>query len=104
MLIIDALAFSVTPPDERSYTWCLSKWPSSWTLGPIKPGGGLFGFRYSARFGDGVGVIAWGGESQNGRVYFSLMGAGLCTCSGLAGAGPMAGVPLCRHQARGRGL
>jgi len=74
--LIDALAFSVTPPDERSYTWVLEQMAQFLDLGPIKPGGGLFGFRYSARFGDGVGVIAWGGESQNGRVYFSLMGQG----------------------------
>lgn len=73
---IDALAFSVTPPDERSYTWVLEEMAQFLDLGPLEMRRGLFGFRYSARFGEGAGVIAWGGESQNGRIYFSLMGQG----------------------------
>jgi len=73
---IDALAFSVTPPDDRSYTWVLEQMAQFLDLGALELRRGLYGFRYSARFGDGAGVIAWGGESQNGRVYFSLMGQG----------------------------
>lgn len=73
---IDALAFSVTPPDERSYTWVLDEMSQFLDLGELEMRRGLFGFRYSGRFGGGAGVIAWGGESQNGRVYFSLMGQG----------------------------
>ena len=45
-------------------------------IGTVEHRKGLFGFRYSARFGDGAGVIAWGGESQNDRVYFSVQGKG----------------------------
>lgn len=45
-------------------------------IGTVEQRKGLFGFRYSARFGDGAGIVAWGGESQRGRVYFSLMGKG----------------------------
>jgi phage replication initiation protein len=74
--LIDALAFSVTPPVKHSYVWLLREMSAFLDLGPIELKGGLFGFRYSARFGDGAGVVAWGGESQNGRVYFSLMGQG----------------------------
>ncbi len=73
---IDALTFSITPPDERSYTWVLEEMSQFLELGTLEMRRGLFGFRYSARFGDGAGVIAWGGESQNGRVYLSLMGQG----------------------------
>lgn len=74
--IIDALAFSIVPPDECSYTWVLEHLRRFLILESIEPKRGMFGFRYSARLGDGAGVIAWGGESQRGRVYVSLMGKG----------------------------
>lgn len=74
--VIDALAFSVVPPDERSYTWVLEQMQQFLPIETIEYRRGLFGFRYSARIGEGVGVIAWGGDSQRGRVFFSLMGQG----------------------------
>ncbi len=74
--IIDALAFSLVPPDEKSYTWLLEKMQHFLPIEAVEHGKGLFGFRYSARFGEGAGVIAWGGDSQRGRVFFSLMGKG----------------------------
>ena len=74
--IIDALAFSLVPPDEMSYVWVVEQMQQFLDLGPLDLRRGMFGFRYSARFGDGAGVIAWGGPSQNGKVYFSLMGKG----------------------------
>lgn len=73
---LDALAFSVVPPDEKSYTWVLEQMQQFLAIETIEYRRGLFGFRYSARIGDGVGVVAWGGESQRGRVFFSLMGQG----------------------------
>jgi phage replication initiation protein len=45
-------------------------------LGSIERRRGLYGFRHSAGVGEGVGVIAWGGESQFGKVFFSIMGKG----------------------------
>ena len=42
----------------------------------LVPGRGCFGFSESARFGDGAGLVAWGGESQRQRVYFSIQGKG----------------------------
>ncbi len=54
-------------------------------IGTVEQRKGLFGFRYSARFGDGAGMIAWGGESQRGRVYFSLMGKGCSRVQDFAG-------------------
>ena len=74
--LIDALAFSVVPPDEKSYVWLLEHMARFLDIGTLEQRKGLFGFRYSARFGDGAGMVAWGGESQRGRVYFSLMGKG----------------------------
>lgn len=72
--IVDALAFSLVPPGECSYTWVLEQVAQFLPIEDFKPKRGCFGFRYSAHF-DG-GLIAWGGESQRGRVYFSLMGKG----------------------------
>jgi phage replication initiation protein len=74
--LVDAMAFSVVPPEEKSYVWVLEQMAQFLDLGTIEQRKGLFGFRYSARFGDGAGMVAWGGESQKGRVYFSLMGKG----------------------------
>lgn len=74
--IIDALAFSVVPPDDKSYPWVLEQMQQFLPIETIEYRKGLFGFRYSARFGEGVGVVAWGGDSQRGRVFFSLMGQG----------------------------
>lgn len=74
--LIDALAFSVVPPDEQSYVWVVEQMGQFLDLGTLEQRRGLFGFRHSAQFGDGAGMIAWGGESQRGRVYFSLMGKG----------------------------
>jgi len=73
---VDALSFSVVPPQEMSYVWVLEQMQSFLDIGPLDMRRGMFGFRHSARFGDGAGVIAWGGDSQCGKVYFSLMGKG----------------------------
>lgn len=74
--IVDALAFSVVPPEDKSYVWVLEQMSQFLDLGNVVPRRGAFGFRYSAHFGDGAGMLAWGGDSQRGRVYFSLMGQG----------------------------
>lgn len=74
--LVDALAFSIVPPDELSYPWVLENLRRFMVLEGFEQRRGMFGFRCSARLGDGAGVIAWGGESQRGRVYVSLMGKG----------------------------
>lgn len=74
--LVDALAFSLIPPDERSYTWVVQQMAQFIDIESFEQRRGLFGFRHSARFGEGAGIMAWGGESQRGRVYFSLMGKG----------------------------
>jgi phage replication initiation protein len=74
--LIDALAFSVLPPEEKSYPWVIEQMQQFLTIEIIEYRRGLFGFRYSARIGEGVAVMAWGGDSQRGRVFFSLMGQG----------------------------
>lgn len=74
--LVDALSFSIVPPDEKSYDWVLREMAQFLDISALQHRKGLFGFKFSARFGDGAGVVAWGGESQRGRVYFSLMGKG----------------------------
>jgi phage replication initiation protein len=74
--LIDALAFSVLPPEEKSYPWVIEQMQQFLPIESIEYRKGLFGFRYSARLGEGAAVIAWGGDSQRGRVFFSLMGQG----------------------------
>lgn len=66
--LVDALAFSIVPPDEQSYAWVLKEMAQFLEITNLEHRRGLFGFRLSASFGDGAGVIAWGGESQKGRV------------------------------------
>lgn len=74
--IVDGLAFSIVPPDGKSYAWVL-KWLNRFCpFDGLQMKRGMFGFKFSARLGNGAGVIAWGGESQRGRIYVSLMGAG----------------------------
>lgn len=73
---IDAVAFSVRPPDGHDHTWLLREMSQFLDFGAVEVRGGLFGFECSARLGDGAGVIAWGGPNQKGVVYFSLMGQG----------------------------
>jgi phage replication initiation protein len=70
------LAFSVVPPDDKSYPWVIEQMQQFLPIKSIEYRKGLFGFRYSARLGEGAAVIAWGGDSQRGRVFFSLMGQG----------------------------
>ncbi|MEO8546460.1 MAG: hypothetical protein ABI434_22925 [Burkholderiaceae bacterium] len=74
--LIDAVTFSVVPPDEKSYVWVMAQMQQFLDIQGFQQRKGMFGFRYSARFGDGVGIVAWGGESQRWHVFFSLMGKG----------------------------
>ena len=78
VVLVDALAFSVVPSDEKSYMLPLQEMAPFLCLGtidhrPSTNAKACFGLRYSARFSDGAGMVAWGGESKKGRVYFSLM-------------------------------
>ena len=74
--LIDAVAFSVIQPDEKSYVWVMEQMQQFLEIQGFQQRKGMFGFRYSARFGDGAGIVAWGGDSQRGHVFFSLMGKG----------------------------
>lgn len=78
---IDALAFSVVPPATENHIWVHREMSRFVELGKVELRGGLFGFKNSARLDDGAGVMAWGGESQKGVVYFSLMGQGCARVS-----------------------
>jgi phage replication initiation protein len=74
--LIDALAFTVVPPEGCAPQWLQRQMEHFLEVASVKEGRGCFGFKHSARFGDGVGLIAWGGKSQRGRVYFSIQGQG----------------------------
>lgn len=73
---VDALAFTVVPPDEQSWPWVLQQMQQFLPIAGMEKRNGIYGFKQSARLNDGAVLIAWGGASQRGRVYFSLMGAG----------------------------
>lgn len=76
--LIDALAFTVIPPASplEPYAWVLREMRRFLPVESVKFCNGMAGFTHSALLPDGAGKIAWGGESQKGRVFFSLMGAG----------------------------
>lgn len=82
---IDALAFTVIPPDDESMLWLLAEMRQFLPIDRLKDGRGCFGFKQSARFGEGVGLIAWGGASQRDRVYFSIQGKGCALVTDWAG-------------------
>ncbi len=73
---VDALAFTVIPPDDQSWPWVLQQMQQFLPIEDIERRNGIYGFKHSARLANGIGLIAWGGASQRGRVYFSLMGSG----------------------------
>ncbi len=74
--LIDALAFTVIPPDGQSMRWVLAEMTRFLPIDDIEERRGCFGFKFSKRFGNGAGLVAWGGKSQRDRVYFSIQGKG----------------------------
>jgi phage replication initiation protein len=73
---VDALAFTVVPPDDGSMRWVMEQMRGFMPIDRLQARNGCFGFKQSVRFGDGAGLIAWGGQSQRNRVYFSVQGKG----------------------------
>lgn len=82
---IDALAFTVIPPDDMSMKWVLAEMRQFLPIEDLQSRKGCFGFQESLRFGNGAGLIAWGGASQKGRVYFSIQGLGCSLVEDWAG-------------------
>lgn len=73
---IDALAFTVVPPADESMRWLVAQMQRFLVIDQVEPRRGCFAFKESIRFGGGAGLVAWGGASQRGRVYFSIQGIG----------------------------
>lgn len=73
---LDALSFTVKLPEDASMHWVVQPMQQFLPVESFEPRGGCFGFQHSVRFGDGAGIIAWGGKSQRDRVYFSIQGKG----------------------------
>ena len=74
--LIDTLAFTLVPPDGGSMRWVVEQMQQFLTIDQLQQRNGCFGFKQSAQFGGGAGLVAWGGASQRSRVYFSLQGIG----------------------------
>lgn len=88
---VDALSFTVIPPDghdQQGVLWVLNQMRRFVPIGEGstgfkgRPSGGA-GFKASAEIGvwrdgafDSIGLVRWGGDSQRGRVLFSMMGKG----------------------------
>lgn len=82
---IDTLAFTVVPPDGQSMRWVVEQMQQFLPVDRLEQRNGCYGFKQSVRFGDGAGLIAWGGASQRGRVYFSIQGQGCSMVEDWAG-------------------
>jgi phage replication initiation protein len=88
---VDALSFTVIPPEDQGQQgvlWVLNQMRRFVPIGEGaagfkgRPTGGA-GFKASAEVGiwregafDSIGLARWGGDSQRGRVLFSMMGKG----------------------------
>lgn len=86
--LIDWLAFTLTPPPqialtasyedcgEAGYRWMVGELVRLFNVDgeSIERKKGRFGFKHSALFPGGL--IAWGGESQRGKIMVSLTGEG----------------------------
>lgn len=83
--LIDALAFTVVPPEGESMRWLMEQMSRFLLIDRLEQRNGCFGFKQSVRFGGGAGLIAWGGKSQRDRVYFSIQGAGCGTVTDWSG-------------------
>jgi len=93
---VDALSFTIIPPDDEGQQGVLWVMNQMRRFVPIdegsagfkgRPSGGA-GFKASAEIGvwrdgafDSIGLVRWGGDSQRGRVLFSMMGKGCALVS-----------------------
>jgi phage replication initiation protein len=93
--LIDTLAFTVIAPDDKGARWVVKEMGRFLPIESSKDGRGCFGFTFSMRFGEGAGLVAWGGESQRDRVYFSIQGKGC----GMVEDWPALSAWLTRHRA-----
>ena len=76
LALVDALSFTVIPPGDESMRWVLEQMQHYLPIDRVESRNGWSGFKQSVRFGSGAGLIAWGGETQRDRVYFSILGKG----------------------------
>jgi phage replication initiation protein len=105
--IVDALTFTIVPPDDQSMPWVVGQMRQFLPIGADgikhRSSGGA-GFKQSAEVGtrrdlrdfDSLALVRWGGVSQRGRVLFSMMGKG---CS-LVSDWPGLAAWLQHHRAR----
>lgn len=76
LALVDWCAFTVRPPEGKTYRWVLDELGQMLGFREITPRkSGLYGYSESAVIEDG-GLAAWGGKKQRGTVYISLNGQG----------------------------
>lgn len=86
LALVDALAVSLTPPTEYlPELWVSDQLRQFMPIHSLQERKGYSGFKHSASWDNGSGLIAWGGKSQRGRMYVSIQGQGCATVQDWAG-------------------
>lgn len=86
LALVDALAVSLVPPTEYlPELWLADQLRPFLPVNSLQQRKGYSGFKFSATWDDGAGLIAWGGKSQRGRMYVSIQGQGCATVKDWAG-------------------
>lgn len=86
LALVDALAVSLTPPTEYlPELWVSDQLRQFIPINSLPERKGYSGFKHSASWDNGSGLIAWGGKSQRGRMYVSIQGQGCATVQDWAG-------------------
>lgn len=80
LALVDALAVSLVPPTQfMPELWLVNQLRPYLPINHLQQRKGYSGFTFSAAWDNGMGLIAWGGKSQRGRMYVSIQGQGCAT-------------------------
>jgi phage replication initiation protein len=80
LALVDAVAVSLIPPtEELPELWAVDQLRQFLPIKNLQQRKGYSGFKFSAVWDSGAGLIAWGGKSQRGRMYISIQGQGCAT-------------------------
>lgn len=86
LALVDALAIALTPPTEYlPEVWVSEQLRQFMPINSLQQRKGYSGFKHSATWDNGSGLIAWGGKSQRGRMYVSIQGQGCATVQDWSG-------------------
>lgn len=80
LALVDAVAVSLVPPTEQlPELWAVNQLRQFFPINNLQQRKGYSGFKFSAVWDNGSGLIAWGGKSQRGKMYISIQGQGCAT-------------------------